>query len=1178
VSTRRLILRSLWFHARAHLGAVLGAAVGSAVLIGALVVGDSVRASLLRLALLRLGQTELALATGDRLFRAALAGEVQMTLRVPGVQQSPLVAPALHLPAVATTGDGARRANGVTMLGVDARFWQLARQPQAIGEIPPDAVVLSEALARQLGTQTGDSVLFRVQKPSALSRDAPLAPQENTSAALRLRVADIVADEQGGRFSLAANQLPPLNAFVSLGVLGQRVGATNRANLMLVGAGAGGAPASAQTVVSGASGPVVRVMTSPPAAALPSAAATALAQRATLADAELVLREVPAARAVELRTPRVFLDSPVAEAVLGPGTNAVATRLARMMPAVRPVGVLTYFVNELRRGDRATPYSMVTAAGAPVTPADMADEEILITEWLAEDLDARPGDELTLRFFVVGPSRALVERSATFRVRAVLPMNAGELDRDLMPDFPGMTDADNCRDWDTGLPISAEAIRDKDEQYWDTYRGTPKAIITLQAGQRLWADRFGNLTAIRFYSVPPSVAPVAAGNPSGQDRWLTAVSQNVRPLLMQALDPAWFGLKFEPVRAQALAASSQAQDFGQLFLGFSFFLIAAALLLMSVLFQFGLERRATEVGTLLAVGFTPVKVRRLLLAEGAVLAAVGAALGAWGGAGYAQAMVRGLNTVWREAVAGASLVYALEPRTVAIGAAVAILITVLTMWLALRRLVARPALELLASCDELEAGVNPAPANGSPARSRAHWLALACAAVSLGLLGWGLAHPGSGAAGLFFGSGALLLVGGLAAASAWLTRLGAAAEAARLTLGRLGVRGVVRRRRRSLAVIGLLACGSFLIASISVFRLDAVTDAAARSSGTGGFALVGEATQPVVEDLNGAKGREVYNLEADALAGVSFVPCRVRAGDDASCLNLNRAQKPRLLGVRSELLAGRFTFAKVADGVNAQEPWKALIRGEFYPTRGAPPAADEVAAIGDAASIQWALGKKVGDVIPYTDERGREFKLRLVGAVANSILQGNLLIAEEEFIARFPSATGYQMFLIDAPADRLEAVSAELTRALSDLGFEVTRAVERLAAFNAVQNTYLGTFQILGGLGLVLGSVGLGVVVLRNVMERRGELAVLLALGLRRPALKQLVLAEHGALLLAGLGVGVLAALVAVLPSLLAPGAQPPGASLALTLAAVLLNGALWTWVATVAALRGRLLDALRNE
>ncbi len=1176
MSTLHLIRRSLGFHARAHLGALLGATVASAVLIGALVVGDSVRASLQRLALLRLGKTELALATGDRMFRAALAGEVQMGLRGQGVPQPPVVAPALQLPAVATAGDGTARANGVTIYGVDGRFWQLASEPAGVAEIPPDAVRVNEALARQLRVKAGDSVLFRVQRPTALSRDAPLAPQENTSVALRLRVADIVPDAHGGRFSLAANQLPPLNAFVSLAFLGQRVGATNRANLMLVG-GQSAAPVPGRTVTTGPSGPVVMVsQAQAPAALLPTASA-ALAQRANLADAELELREVPAARAVELRTPRVFLDSPVAEAVFGSQTNSVAARLSRMMPFVRPVGVLTYFVNELRVGERATPYSMVTAAGAPVTPPDMADDEILITEWLAEDLGAKAGDELSLKYFVVGPSRALDERSATFRVRAVLPMNAGALDRDLMPDFPGMTDADNCRDWDTGLPISADAIRDKDEQYWDTYRGTPKAIITLAAGQKLWENRFGNLTAVRFYAAPPSHAAVASHPAPGQDRLLASVLQNVRPLLMQALDPAWFGLKFEPVRAQALAASTQAQDFGQLFLGFSFFLIAAALLLMSVLFQFGIERRAGEVGTLLAVGFTPGKVKRLLLTEGAALAVLGAALGAWGGAWYAQAMVRGLNTVWRDGVAGASLLYALETRTVIAGAVVAVVVTVVTMWLALRRQVARPARELLASEGELESVAGPLSGD-APVHSRAKWLAIAGAAGALALLVWGMMNPGAGAAGLFFGSGALLLAGGLAAASAWLTHLGSAAEAARLTIGGLGVRSATRRRRRSLAVIGLLACGSFLIASISVFRLEAVRDAGSRTSGTGGFALLGEATQPVVEDLNSAKGREEYNVDTNTLAGVGFVQLRVRAGDDASCLNLNRAQKPRLLGVRPEALAGRFTFTKLADGADPQAPWKALLRGEFYPTRGAPLADDEVAAIGDAASIQWALGKKVGDVIPYTDERGREFKLRLVGAVANSILQGNLLIAEDEFIARFPSATGYQMFLIDAPAERLDAVAAELTRALKDLGFEATRTVERLAAFNAVQNTYLGTFQILGGLGLVLGSVGLGVVVLRNVMERRGELAVLLALGLRRPALKKLVLAEHGALLGVGLGLGVLAALVAVLPSLLAPGAQPPGASLALTLAAVLLNGALWTWLATEAAMRGRLVDALRND
>jgi len=149
---------------------------------------------------------------------------------------------------------------------------------------------------------------------------------------------------------------------------------------------------------------------------------------------------------------------------------------------------------------------------------------------------------------------------------------------------------------------------------------------------------------------------------------------------------------------------------------------------------------------------------------------------------------------------------------------------------------------------------------------------------------------------------------------------------------------------------------------------------------------------------------------------------------------------------------------------------------------------------------------------------------------------------------------------------------------LQDVGLELTSAVQRLDAFNAVENTYLGTFQILGGLGLLLGSAGLGVVVLRNVLERRGELAVLLAMGFRRPLLQRLVLTEHGALLGLGLGIGLVAAAVAVLPALLSPERHLPYVSLALTLGAVLLNGALWTWVAIRYALRGNLLGALRNE
>jgi hypothetical protein len=306
-----------------------------------------------------------------------------------------------------------------------------------------------------------------------------------------------------------------------------------------------------------------------------------------------------------------------------------------------------------------------------------------------------------------------------------------------------------------------------------------------------------------------------------------------------------------------------------------------------------------------------------------------------------------------------------------------------------------------------------------------------------------------------------------------------------------------------------------------------------------------------------------------------LVALRVRDGDDASCLNLNRARQPRLLGVDAGELErrGAFTFAKAAKGLNRRSGW-GLLRTESTPADGIP----EVAAVGDLNSILWAMGRKVGDTLDYTDERGRAFRVRIVGAVANSILQGNLLIDEQAFLRLFPSEPGYRMFLVDVPAGGAAKTSSVLTRGLRTVGMECTLTMDRLNAFNAVQNTYLGTFQLLGGLGLVLGSIGLGVLVLRNVLERRGELALLLAVGFRSRAVRRMVIIEHAGLLMGGLFLGMLSATVAVLPNLLSPAAQIPYLALALTLGGVLGSGLVWTWLAAAMALRGRLLDGLRSE
>jgi ABC-type antimicrobial peptide transport system permease subunit len=194
------------------------------------------------------------------------------------------------------------------------------------------------------------------------------------------------------------------------------------------------------------------------------------------------------------------------------------------------------------------------------------------------------------------------------------------------------------------------------------------------------------------------------------------------------------------------------------------------------------------------------------------------------------------------------------------------------------------------------------------------------------------------------------------------------------------------------------------------------------------------------------------------------------------------------------------------------------------------------------------------------------------------VLQGSLVISEAGFRRLYPSTSGYRVFLVDAPPGRADAVSRSFTAAMEDFGLALTPMVRRLAMFGEVQNTYLSIFAALGGLGLLLGSVGLGIVVLRNVLERRGELALLRAVGFSRSQLRRLVLYEHWALLALGLLCGVASAVIAVLPALQSPTAALPYASWLAILAGVTISGILWTWLAATAALRGDLLAALRTE
>lgn len=1099
----RLAHRSLTFYWRTNLGVVLTVVASTAILTGALVVGDSVRYSLRRMVLSRLGATQFALISQDRFFRDQLAEELAEELKT-------TTAPLLQVRGVVSDGEDTRRANSIEVLGVDERFFEIGGSRNPFGENREEGVILNEPLARRLDVGAGDEVVLRIEKPSMMSRDLPLTPDSDLSMAFRLNVKTVASEAEFGRFSLQANQAASLNAYVPLDWIQGKLEQENQANMLLVA-------------------------NSPDASLTLAEANEALKKHWQLGDASLEVRQLKDQSVTEIRSRRVFIDESLTDAAMKTHEGAV--------------GILTYFVNELRVGDKATPYSMVAGMGtSDIVPSEMKDGEILINQWLADDLDAKVGETIEIRYYVLTSMRKLLERTTSFRVRAIVPMEGPAVDPELMPEFPGLSGVDNCRDWDTGIPIDLDKIRQKDEDYWDTYKGTPKAFVTLKAGRAMWANRYGNLTAVRY--------PI---NNNSVD--------NIADKLSRTIDPASVGLFFQPVRERGMKAGAGSTDFGSLFLGLSMFLVFAAIILTSLIFVFGVEKRSGQIGMLQAVGLTPKTIRRVLFLESGMLALCGAVVGSLVALLYTKTMIYGLETIWRSAVSGSTVSFYARPLTLIGGALGAIFVSLFAIWLTLRKQVSRPARELLAGNVQWQFFSTKRHSKGKIGL----WIAIfALVGAVLLLVTLGSGDSGS-VSGAFFGAGALLLIAGLGLTSTILKRLGAVWNRTMTSLAGLGLRNSTRRSGRSLAVVGLLACGIFMVIAVSANKHAPLTDARKRDSGTGGFTLYGESAIGLLHDLNSTAGREAMGLDEDNLEGVEVLQLRVRDGDDASCFNLNRAQRPRLLGVQPDRLQtrGSFTFAKVIDDAESQEAWNLLNRdlGE-----------DVIPTIGDYATVIWGLGKSIGDELEYTDEKGRAFRLRIVGMIKNSILQGSLLIAEDEFVERFPSEDGYRMLLVDSPGEKTDKVTDTLSFDLRDFGLALTPTTQRLAEFSAVENTYLSIFQLLGGLGLVLGSVGLGLVVLRNVLDRRGELAMLWAVGFDKVALRKMIFHEHSGLMLFGLICGVVAALVAVGPALSTPGADVGYLSLILTVAGIGISGMIWIWLATAFALSGRMLEALRNE
>ena len=330
MQTAQLIKRNLSYYWRTNLAVVFGVATAVAVLAGALLVGDSVRASLRDLFLQRLGNTDYVI-TAQGFFREQLAADIQSHEQF-AAGGFAAACPLIALEGNITHEPSRRRGSGIRVYGVDERFWKFHSRQDASPH--NREVLVSESLARELGTRAGDSLLLRIEKPSEIPIESLHSRKEDLGSTLRLTVRETLAADALGEFSVQPQQSAVRAVFVPLDLLQKTIDQERKVNLILV------SETSRDPIRPGLS---KRAKT--------KLLRRILEDRTSLEDFGIKLRALDDQRGISLEH-----DSKMISDSLAKTARETANSLS-----FRSVPILSYLANSISSGERSIPYSLVTA-------------------------------------------------------------------------------------------------------------------------------------------------------------------------------------------------------------------------------------------------------------------------------------------------------------------------------------------------------------------------------------------------------------------------------------------------------------------------------------------------------------------------------------------------------------------------------------------------------------------------------------------------------------------------------------------------------------------------------------------------------------------------------------------------------------------------------------------------
>lgn len=1086
LSLFHILIRSLFYYRTPSFYQFLIILFLSAIITGSLLTGVSVRSSLLNSNEHRLYGTGIVVSSGTRYFPLSLTKRMEEETgeRCTGL---------LELKGWVRNFNTGESALNIQVLGVNNRFFDSGNTSD-VYQINKGEVVINKQVANRLNLSSGDDIILRVGNISNIPSSSPFAPEGDAFESFVLTVKYIIDQDGPADFSLGISQVRPLNVFVSLSEFEEFFPGEPRINRMLI---KNSKTLSVESIRN------------------------ALLDLFMPGDAGMSFRIVQATNQLEIISDRVFIGSTELEEISG------------AIPEARPV--ITYLVNRLSLGDRSTPYSFVSALPDELYNFIPDNNGIVINRWLADDLDANIGDTISLTYYSIGDYKKLIEEEFSFIVSKIVEMVSIWSDHTLMPEFPGISGSESCSSWDAGVPVDLDEIREKDEEWWNDFKGTPKAFINYKIGNELWGSDFGPATAIRF---PGNVNKDEALN-----------------RLKGEIDPLKTGFSIINVREDAIAAAKNSVDFSTLFLSLSFFIILSSLVLLTLVVSTQFESRKGQVSAFRALGLSNRVINKMLFFESGIIAFLGSISGMFAGNLFNNLIIRLLNSVWAGAVQTSTLKSYFDINSMILGMIITFLLVLVVLRINLRN-----QLKLH--------GIKQKENIPDPGKNII-WLFYLSAIFTILQILIAIFKPEI-ATILWFTGGATLFVSFLLFYRLIIS----------LSFKRQSIKPGIRRDpswlyyayypSRAITPVLFLATGLFIVIITGANRKSFNRDNISRASGTGGYILWGETVTPLMYDLNSAEGKNEYDISGEEYSGLYFIQAKRADGDDASCLNLNQVKSPPLLGMDISHFSnnGSFSFATVMKGLEVTNPWDALYLR---------PADKTIYGIIDQTVLQWNLYRKVGDTLVLSTESGETVNIIIAAGLESSVFQGHILIGINNFNHFYPSISGSNLFLVDGKTDNIVEYKESLSEKLSAFGTEVSYTNEKLASFNEVSNTYLTVFMTLGGFGLIMGVAGLGFVLLRNFNLRRKEYAIMLASGFSPSEIRASIRKEHFFILIAGVIAGAIPALVATLPSLLSDAHIPVGSLLLIT-GLIFVIGSLTIFLSVRKLVNSQLIISLKKE